>query len=185
MFGARVIEFSVAVLAAFLILAAFSFLSLRPALKESRVETAREWERLLEDVRERNEAIEGLVEALRGYESGRGKLAESLLEARAVSLRAVNPETVIEAVDHMESSLAQVRRIAESGSGLGDYPPFSARWNTIELSTQRIQCARRLYNKSVRTYNRLLRAFPQNVLAGVFGFTPLKEYPLVTGVSRN
>ena len=179
----RIIEFSVSVLIAFIVLVALSFFSLRPALTEFRGEAKSEWEEFFDQVRERNRLLPGLVEAIRGYESGHGKLTEKLLAARAVSGTSTDPKRVIGAVNEIEALLKQVGKLLRMRPGLGRYPPFAGHWNKVVPLTARINLTRQSYNKSVRAYNHLLGIFPQSLTAAVFGFVPLDEYPTVPTVA--
>jgi LemA protein len=179
----RIIEFSVSVLAAFILLVGLSLFSLKPALTEFRTDAGSEWERFLSQVRERNRLLPGLVEAIRGYESGHGKLTEKLLAARAVSNASRDPKRVVRAVNEIETLLKQVEKLFRSRPALGRYPPFAGHWKKVVRLTARLNLTRRSYNKSVSAYNSLLRVFPQSLAAAVFGFVPLDRYPEVPGVS--
>ena len=175
----RVIEFCFALLVAFLVLVVISFASLRPTLNEARMEAKAEWAAFLRAVAARNEAIPGLVEAIRGFESGHAKLVEKILEARSVSMRSNDPDVIVATVAQMDRFLAQVERLAQSNRDLSGYAPFDEHRKRTLQSTYRINCARKSYNANAASYNRLLMPFPQNLLTSVFGFLPLKEYPVL------
>jgi LemA protein len=173
----RVIEFCFALLVAFLILIFVSFASIRPILNEARMEAKAEWAGFLRAVAARNEIIPGLVEAVRGFESGHAKLAEKILESRSVSIRSSDPDVVVASVDQMDRFLGQIEKLAQVNRDLSRYPPFDMEWKRTQQATYRITCARRCYNTNAASYNRLLMPFPQNLLATIFGFLPLREYP--------
>ena len=175
----RTIEFSVSFLVAFLVIATLSFLSLRPSLTEFRSALESEWVEFLHQVRERNRLLPGLIESVRGFESGHGKLTAGLLEARAISTRSADPEKIVAAVDEIERGLAEVDKLLRSRPEMERYPPFTGHWRRVVRQTHRIDLVRRGYNKSASAYNCLLTPFPQSLLAPIFGFVPLKEYPPV------
>ncbi len=56
------------------------------------------------------------------------------------------------------------------------YPDLKANQNFLELQAQlegtenRIAVERRKFNEVTRTYNTYIRRFPQNLMAGMFGF---------------
>lgn len=56
------------------------------------------------------------------------------------------------------------------------YPELKANQNFLELQSQlegtenRIQVARQRYNETASVYNKKVRRFPNNILAGIFGF---------------
>jgi len=172
----RLIELCVCSILAFIAITLISFLSLRPVLMECRAEVLSEWEAFLHEVAERNKLLPGLIEAVRGFETGHGKLAAQLLEARAISTRSTDPDKIVSAVDGIEEALAQVEKLVKARPEMNRYPPFMAHWEKIVRGTLKVNLMRKAYNNSARLYNRLLRAFPQNVLAAAFGFVPINEY---------
>lgn len=174
----RLVEFGVSFLVAFLIIVLASFLSLRPTLWEVRSEARVEWEGFLRVVKDRNEALPGLVEAVRGFEPTYARAAERLLETRSIAARSKDPGNFVASVDDMERQLMQIHELAEAQPRLGQYPPFAIQWKKVKSFSERIISMRERYNCSARAYNRLLTSFPQNVLTAIFGFVPLTPYPL-------
>jgi LemA protein len=156
-----------------------SFLSLRPQLQEVRSQVAAEWQDFLTAVKERNEIMPGLIEAVRGFEAGHARLAQRLLESRGISMRVTEPDKVVAAVDMMDRHLAEVEKLQETNPRFREYPPFAKQWSKVQGLTLRIKVKRELYNKSVDVYNRLLRAFPQSLFTTLFGFVPLQSYPAI------
>jgi len=177
-----VFEILIAMLLAFLALVAVSFLTLRPTLKGVRVEAKAEWAALARAIPERNNLIPGLVESFRGFESGHGRLAERLTQARSISMRSADPDRIIAATDEIDRILEDIRKIAESKSDLAQYPPFAMQWKKIEKVSHRISMKRAHYNNTATSYNLLLGVFPQNLVAAAFGFVPLNTYGSVGGV---
>jgi len=178
MFAPRIIEFSFSLLVAFLILATLSFLSLRPGLRQARSEAQAEWNAFIRVVQDRNELLPGLIQAIRGFESGHAKLLEKLSEARSVSMQPGKPTRIVSAVDEIDRGLAQIDKLLISRPRLSKYPPFSRHWANIVRISRRVDSKRMGYNNSVRLYNGLLQAFPQSLLAPIFGFVRLTDYPM-------
>ncbi len=90
-------------------------------------------------------------------------------------------------VDAKDLTPEKVERIqaaqGEVGSALGrllmiteNYPDLKANQNFMALQEQlegtenRIQVARQKFNATAQTYNTMIRRFPKNLLAGIFGF---------------
>lgn len=172
----RIVEFSFACIIAFLLLILISFLTLRPMLKETGMEARADWDAMRRAVAERNELIPGMIEGLRGFQPGMGKLAEKVLESRAISLRALDQDSLVVSVDVMDGYLTDVERLARTNPALEKYPPFALTWKKIQVLNQRIKLLREDYSRIARVHNRMLTVFPQNVLAVLFGYIPLKEY---------
>jgi len=173
----RVVEFSFSFIIALLVIILISFLTLRPMLKGINLEARADWDAFRRAVAERNDLLPGMMEGLRGFQPGLAKLAEKVLETRGISLRAVDQDAIVASVDAMDGYLAEIERIAQSNPALEKYAPFATLWKKAKVLTQRIRFLRDDYSRIARLHNRLLTAFPQNVLAAVFGFVPLKEYP--------
>jgi hypothetical protein len=176
MMMSRIVGFSFSCIIAFLVLILISFLSLRPMLKETGLEARADWDALRRAVAERNELIPGMVEGLRAFQPGLGKLSEKVLETRAISLRALDQDSLVASIDVMEGYLAEVERLSQSNAALEKHPPFAVLWKKVHVLNQRIRVLREDYSRVARVHNRMLTVFPQNVLAVLFGYVPLKEY---------
>lgn len=174
----RFIELGFVLLAVFLVVAAVAFALLRPTLKDVRSEVQNDWRTFLTEVRQRNDLILGLLESLRGFEADHSRLSEKLLEARAISTRSNDPNTIVRAVDQTEEYLERIEKLARSNPELRRYPPFDDYWARIVRSSQRVALVRVSYNSSARLYNRLLALFPQNLFTSLFGFVPVNYYPM-------
>jgi hypothetical protein len=179
----RIIELSFSFLAAFLVLILLSFLTARPMLNDVKSEARGLWDDFRSAVGQRNDFLPGVVEGARGFLPGSGKLAERLLEVRAVSMRATDPDEVVASVDAMEAQLRELERCTRSSTGPQQHALFAAQWQNVKMLTRRIQSLRHEYNRAARVYNGLLRVFPQNMVAAAFGFVPLKSYPRTGAVT--
>lgn len=175
----RLIELGVSVLVAFIIITLISFFSLRPILLQARSEVSVDWKELQTEVNKRNEALPGLVQAIRGFAIGHGELADKLLGSREVALHAVDPDKMMSAIEETDRYLIQVKQLTRSNPGINRYPPFIRYWKTVKAGTRSISFKRELYNRSVGLYNSLLESFPQNLITAAFGYVPLKSYPAV------
>ena len=67
------------------------------------------------------------------------------------------------------------------------YPELKANTNFLELQAElagtenRINVARNDYNAAVQAYNTYVRRFPQNMLAGMFGFERRSMFEAAAG----
>ena len=82
----------------------------------------------------------------------------------------------------------------ELGSALGRllvtverYPDLKANQNFLELQAQlegtenRISTERMKFNETAKSYNTLIRSFPQNILASILSFTPKGYFKAAEG----
>ena len=101
-----------------------------------------------------------------------------------IAARAAATQTTINAQDLTPEKMQQFQQVqGELSSALGRllvsverYPELKANQNFLELQSQlegtenRIQVARQRYNETAGVYNKKIRRFPNNILAGIFGF---------------
>ena len=85
----------------------------------------------------------------------------------------------------------------ELGSALGrliaiqeNYPDLKANENFRDLQVQlegtenRINEARNNYNATVQKYNVVIRSFPKNIFAGLFGFSQMTKFEAEAGAEK-
>lgn len=121
-------------------------------------------------LKKRYDLIPNIVETVKGYSKHESETLEKVVEARN---KAVSSNTVVEknaAEAEMVGALRQLFALSEA------YPDLKANTNFMSLQDQlsniesELVSARKYYNGVVKTYNTLLQTFPNNVLAGLFGF---------------
>lgn len=168
----RLVEISFSFLAAFLFLIVVSFISMRPVLNEVRLEARAEWDSFARAANNRNDLIPTLLETVKGYEPGQGKLASGLLEARGISMRTQDLNALVSSVNETDAYLLQIEKLAKSNFKLENHPSFVGQWKAIARASHRIRDSKKRYNNIARLYNRMLTPFPQNLLASLFGTFP-------------
>jgi LemA protein len=181
----RLIEFFVSVLVAFLVLATVAFFSVRPTLKDIRSEVQANWKDFLLEMRNRNELLPGLMESIRGFDSGHARLSEKMFQARSIANRSSDPDTIVSASNEIEELLQKIEKLAVANPDLSRYSPFVAQWDQMARASRRVAFARLAYNSSSRLYNQLLATFPQNLLTSIAGFPSVNTYPAVRPVGEN
>ena len=105
----------------------------------------------------------------------RSRACEAVAKApgsQGCHMRSTDPNRVVTAVDDIDRSLAEIAKIMQARPDLREHPSFAPAWRQVVGLTREINARRNLYNKSVKTYNRLLKIFPQNLLTSLFGFVP-------------
>ena len=125
--------------------------------------------------RERAAAASGSDSQPRGYgpvdlRSKRREIFEEVANARSRLLGASSPAQAAAANAGLTMGLGRLLAISEA------YPQLRSNENFIRLqdelagSENRIAVERRRYNDAVRVYNTEVRQFPNNLMAGMFGF---------------
>lgn len=116
-------------------------------------------------------------------------MTEARTRATSINLSAedLTPERLAEyqqAQAGVRSALGRLIAVAEN------YPDLKANRNFLELQAQlegtenRISVARQDFNRAAETYNRAVRRFPANLVAGLFGFERKPYFEASEGSER-
>jgi LemA protein len=134
----------------------------------NRIEEA--WAQIDVQLKKRYDLVPNLVETVKGYAGHERDVLIKVTEARSRVGSAGTIDEKIEANNQLSSALARLLVVVER------YPDLKANQNFIRLQDElagtenRISVERRRYNEAVQSYNIKLRSFPENMLAGMFGF---------------
>ena len=133
----------------------------------------------------RADLIPNLVEVVKGYASHEKETLEGVVNARAKATQVTIDPSNMTPEKLKEYQQAQ----GELGAALGkliaiqeNYPDLKANENFKELQVQlegtenRINEARNKFNAAVQNYNLVIRSFPKNILAGLFGFDKMTKF---------
>lgn len=144
---------------------------------EENVEEA--WAKVESSYQRRSDLIGNLVKTVQGAADFEKSTLESVINARAKAT-SIN-------IDPTNITPEQLQQFNQAQSGLSSalsrllvtverYPDLKANQNFLELQSQlegtenRINVARDRFNETVKPYNKHIRTFPNNLLAGLFGF---------------
>ena len=141
----------------------------------------------------RADLIPNLVETVKGYAAHEQGTFEAVVNARtkatSITLDPENltPEKLKEfqqAQGELGSALGRLIAIQEN------YPDLKANENFRDLQVQlegtenRINEARNKFNTAVQNYNVVIRKFPKNILAGLFGFDKMTKFEAEAGAEK-
>lgn len=137
------------------------------------------WAQVETQYQRRLDLIPNLVSVVKGYASHEKETLEGVIEARSRATQIsidpsnITPEKLAEfqkAQGDVSNALGKLLMIREN------YPDLKANEQFINLQAQlegtenRIAVARKNFNDSTNAYNKAIRRFPKNILAGIFGF---------------
>ncbi|HEV2005561.1 MAG TPA: LemA family protein [Candidatus Limnocylindrales bacterium] len=124
-------------------------------------------------LKRRHDLIPNLVNAVKGYMQFEQKVLTDVTNARAaaVSAGAQGVAAQAQAENALTSTLRSLFAVVEN------YPDLKANQNVLALQEQltttenQISFSRQHYNATVLDYNNGIQTFPNNIFAGMFGFT--------------
>ncbi len=153
-------------------------------------EVTTRWSNVESQYQRRADLIPNLVNTVKGYAEHESSTLEAVVAARnnASSIKIdpseMTPEQFAEyqkAQNEVGGAIGRLLAVAEN------YPDLKANRNFLELQEQlegtenRIQYARREYNEGVQVYNTMVRRFPNNIVANIFGFDKMSKFGAAEG----
>ena len=124
-------------------------------------------------LKRRHDLIPNLVNAVKGYMGFEQKVLTDVTNARAAAMGAGNQGVAAQA--QAENMLTGTLKTLFAN--VEAYPDLKANQNVLSLQEEltttenQISFSRQHYNASVLEYNNAIQVFPNNLLAGMFGFT--------------
>ncbi len=135
-----------------------------------RVEVDNKWAEVENQMQRRYDLIPNYVNTVKGYAKHEREVFIKVTEARSRVGQAATREEKINANNELSSALSRLLVVIER------YPELKANVNFIRLQDElsgtenRLTVARKRYNDTVRSYNQAIMVFPNNLIAGLFGF---------------
>lgn len=137
------------------------------------------WSQVENVYQRRADLIPNLVATVKGYAAHEQQTLEGVISARSKAT-----QITVDAENLTPDELAKYQKAqGELGAALGkllaiteNYPELKANENFLSLQSQlegtenRIAVERKKYNETARNYNTVIRQFPKNIVAGMFGF---------------
>lgn len=145
--------------------------------QEERVQE--QWAQVETQYQRRADLIPNLVNTVRGYADFERETLTEVIEARSqatsvnVNEENLSPEAIQQfqqAQQGLSSALSRLMVVVERYPDLKASKQFQQLQVQLEGTENRIAVARRNFNQTVQDYNSNLRQFPNNMLAGMYGF---------------
>ncbi|MAG59687.1 hypothetical protein CMO96_02780 [Candidatus Woesebacteria bacterium] len=144
--------------------------SLYNSLVTARVRIREAWSGIDVQLKRRADLIPNLIEAVKGYVKHEKTVLENVTKARTAALNAKSVGQKEQADNMLTGALKTLFAVSEN------YPKLQASANFKQLQEElsdveeKIAYSRQFYNSNVMDFNTKIQIFPNNLIAGNFGF---------------
>ena len=125
---------------------------------------------------QRFDAINSMVGTIKGHVGAENDILENVINARAKGLGATTIDEKIEADNQLTGALSKLFALSEAYPDLKVNESFIKLEDQIAKLNQELVGARRYYNAAVKIYNTALIVIPNNIVAKILGYQPMKMY---------
>jgi len=151
------------------------------------------WAQVENAYQRRADLIPNLVNTVKGAAKHEEGTLTAVVEARAKATSVtVDPSNLSEEAiaNYQQTQDALSQSIGRLLVSVEAYPDLKANQSFLELQAQlegtenRISVERRAYNEAVQDYNTTVRSFPNNIMAGIFGFKAKGTFKAAEGSDK-
>lgn len=137
------------------------------------------WSQVENVYQRRADLIPNLVATVKGYAAHESQTLENVIAARSKATQiTVDPSNLTEdalakfnaAQGELSSALGRLLMLTENYPDLKANQQFSDLQAQLEGTENRITTERMKFNETAKAYNTLIRKFPDNIIASMFGF---------------
>jgi len=152
-----------------------------------------QWAQVENVYQRRSDLIPNLVSTVKGYANFEKSTLTDVITARSkatsvtidpTKLNEANIQQFQQAQNGLSSALSRLMVVVEK------YPDLKANQNFLQLQAQlegtenRIAVERRNFNTIAQEYNTMIRQFPRNIFAGMFGFEKKAYFKADAGAEK-
>jgi LemA protein len=142
------------------------------------------WAQVDNQLQRRNDLIGNLVETVKGTATQEQEVFGAIADARARMSGAKSTQESIEADQAMSGALGRLLVVVENYPQLRSNEAFVQLMDELAGTENRLATERMRYNEEAQAFNVLVKRFPGNLFAALFGFAQAPYYP-VTEAARS
>lgn len=149
------------------------------------------WSNVETNYQRRTDLYSSIIKTIEGSANFEKSTLREVLEARAKATSInvdINDPASLEAYQKAQASLqgsfSRLMAVVENYPDLKTTQAFRDFQAQIEGTENRINVARQDYNKSIEGYNLMVKRFPKNILAGIFGYKEKPFYKAEAGSEK-
>ncbi|HTW44187.1 MAG TPA: LemA family protein [Acidobacteriaceae bacterium] len=165
-----------------------SYVTARNQMVAKQVAYQTQWANVQTQLQRRSDLIPNLVATVKGYATHEETVFADVANANAGLLNAQKTNDrkgEIQASGQLDSAIGRLLALSEAYPNLKANQNFLALQDQLEGTENRIAVERRRYNEALQDYNTYIRQFPNNIWAGMAGFSPDTAYFTASPASQN
>jgi len=177
----------------FLLLGGVWTCSKRNQFVSKKEEAKAQWQQVQTQYQRRMDLIPNIVSTVKAQANFEKSTLEEVINARAKATQVtINAENLDEASlekfkkaqGELSGAISRLLAVAENYPELRTNQAFSELRTELEGTENRIAVQRMKYNDLVKEYNKSIQYFPGNIVAAIFGFTPLPYFEAEAGAEK-
>ncbi len=163
---------------------AFSVIGMYNGLVQGRESVSTARSTIDTTLQRRADLIPNLVSTVKSFTEHEQAIVDSVTEARAAMVGASDTEGRLEANEKLTEAVNNLMVVVENYPELKSDATYTSLMDELSGTENRITVARRDYNKEVETYNKKVISFPNNIIAGMFGFEKEPYFEASAGATQ-
>ena len=143
-----------------------------------------QWKQVEVQYQRRFDLIPNLVESVKGIMKQEKSVIDSVTSARSQYMSANGTAARVAAANYLETSFANFLAIAENYPQLRSIEAVTNMQAELAGTENRVAVERMRYNDNVTNFNLMLKKFPSNMIASMFGFKEAVYFNAEAGAEK-